>query len=254
MSEPVTAGQAPGTEATTTEATTTQDASATTEATTTTEPEHKGAPTWEMVEELRAENARRRVSSKQFEDAFSGYQPDERDALLDIAKQLADPNLQPAAAKRLQTIASEILKDADSGVARRPTGEEDPADKPLTRREWEKLQADRDAEAASKEGMAAIYRDMEKLGYPDSNSEDSRLLLGYATNEANGDLNKAHEMVQAWKEKLYTAHAEEVAAGRNKWLQNPSSAGGVLAGQGEAPKSFKDASAALREMLRAQPR
>lgn len=237
------AGQAPGTGSETESETTTQD--------TTPEPDHKGTPTWEMVEELRQENARRRVASKEIDDAFSGYQPEEKAALLDIAKQLADPALQPAAAKRLQSIAERILSDSDTGV-KRPTGEVDPDERPLTRREWKELEAKRDSDEKAKLSMDAIYKEAAKLGYEDPNSEESALLFRYALNETEGDLSKADERVKAYKQAIVDNYAKEVEAQRDKWLSSPGAAGGFGAGTGKQPSTFSEAAAAFREMLKAR--
>lgn len=238
------------------EAKSTEEAQAATEDQTTTgapgeaqESKHTGQPTWELVEELRAENARRRVQSKQYEDAFSGYQPDEQTALLDIAKQLADPSLQPAAAKRLQAIAEEILKGEDSGP-RRPTGEVDPLEKPLTRREWEDLERQKDQRRTEKDNMDAIYRDAEKLGYSDPDSPESALLFRFALRDTDGDLKAAHERVLAYNEAIVSRHAEQVAEGRNKWLTNPTGGASTIPGTATPPKTMKEASQAFREMLR----
>ena len=57
------------------------------------------------VKELRQEAAGYRTKAKQYDEAFTGYSDEQKAAMLDIARGLADPNLSHATAQRLKEIA-----------------------------------------------------------------------------------------------------------------------------------------------------
>lgn len=203
------------------------------------------------VEQLRQENARRRVEAKAFEDAFTGYNPDERQAFLDIAAGLADPTRQEASAKRLQQIANELLES--EGAPRRPTGDVDPDQQPLTRAEFEKLSAERAEQQGIQDGIRQIVAEAKQLGYVENSPDYNELLFHASSPDVAGDLTKAHAKVQARKQEIIDSYAKDVAANGERWPAAATAATAAAAMDGGPPKDFKSARKGALAWLNARP-
>ncbi len=211
----------------------------------------------EYVEELRRENARHRTTAKELEDrvkeydsAFSAYTPEERAVLLDITRQLSDPATQPAVAKRLQAIADNILKGGD--IPKRPTGEEDPNQKPLTRAEWERLQQERDQE----QQVNQLLDEVESLGYKPGTPDHAAFMAILMEPDVAGVVSKAQEKMnerkQAERQAIIDEYVKSVQEGKERW---PGSNTGALPGfqpPAETPKTPREATKAAMAALAAR--
>lgn len=148
--------------------------------------------------------------------------------MLEIAQGLASPGeTQRATAQRLQKIAESILKD-DGKTPRRPTGEEDPDQQPMTRAEWKKEQARIQEEQAQAQAMEAIASEARELGYVENTPEHALLMLKALDPDVSGDLTKAHEKVQEHYTKKAQEIAERKAAAGERWpgvVSNTGAAG-----------------------------
>lgn len=221
--------------------------------------QEKEAPTWDYVRELREENARRRTELREFEEAFSAYQPEQRAVLLDIARQLADPSLQPEAAKRLQTIAAAILEDEEgtepgkTRTPKTPLGEEDPDQQPMTRAEWKKEQARIREEEANERAILAIEDEARQLGYEPGSDDYFFLLQKAQLPDVNGDLKKAAEKVEEHYRERSSARARQVEERAGRWPGSPGTASDAAAiAEKSELKSFKDAAAATKALFGAR--
>ena len=239
-----TAGQAP--EASTTPVVDTPSADA---STTTTTPEAT-AETFprEYVEQLREEAARYRNRAKEYDDVYGSYDEESRGALLDIARQLADPNTQPAAAKRLMAIAQKIEESQANGTPTRPDGEEDPDARPLTKREWEQLQTERDNKAAEDRAIAQLEDEAKALGYEPGSAEYFFLLDKAQLPDVSGDLNKAHELVEQFFADKAAERARRVEEKAGRWPGVAGSAPNTGAADPDA-KPITDFKAARRSAM-----
>ncbi len=209
----------------------------------------------EYVEELRRENAERRTALKEYEEAYSAYSPQEKSALLDIARQLADPSTQPAVAKRLQAIADGILKGSADGKPTRPTGEEDPDQRPMTRAEWKAEQARLNEEQKQAQAIREIEDEARSLGIEPGSLEYAELLYIAQDPEVAGVLSKAHEKLEAHYAAKAKARAEALAAKGERWPGVPGlNTGGTGAADAEGgpPKTWGDARKGAIAYLRAR--
>lgn len=219
--------------------------------------QEKEAPTWDYVRELREENARRRTELREFEDAFQAYQPEQRAVLLDIARQLADPTLQPEAAKRLQTIAAAILEDDDgtepgkTRTPKTPLGEEDPDQRPMTRAEWKIEQARIREEEANERAIAQIEDEARQLGYEPGTDDYFFLLQKAQLPDVAGDLKKAAEKVEDHYRERASQRAREVQDRASRWPGAPGTAADAASevAKGRELKTFRDAAAATAALF-----
>lgn len=203
------------------------------------------------VEELRAEAAGYRTKAKDYDSAFERYSPEQKAAMLDIARGLADPDLTHATANRLKEIADSIL-GADPG-SRTPTGEEDPDSKPLTKREWKALQE----EQAQQSAVDDLLAEVESLGYEPGTPEHGAFMTLLLDPAIAGDPAKAHakmeERESAKKQAIIDEYVKSVQEKGGKWPA-PSSAGSQAAGEPGAgpPKTLREATKAAMAHLQAR--
>jgi hypothetical protein len=180
------------------------------------------------LKETRAEAAQRRIEAKQakeqaqkYLDSFAGYTDAEQEQVLAIFRDLADPNKQVAAAQRLADISSRLL-ESDGGV-RRPTGEDDPDEQPLTRKEWKELQQQRDQEAAQTEALKQLESEASAKGYPPDSPGYTVLLSAMMDPDVAGDMDKAVEKVKAYETSIVETYRKQVEQNGERW---PGSGGG----------------------------
>lgn len=211
----------------------------------------------EYVESLRRENATHRTRAKDFEDAFQGYSPEQQKTLLGMVRGLADPGSQKATAAELKAIAEAIMA-ADEPVT--PTGEADPLNAPLTRREFEELQQRQKDEQRQTDAIAAIERDATTLGFPPLNPDGtdnmrySMLLHAVQQPGIEGDLAKAAEAVKAHDQAIIDQYAKSVAEGGQKWPPTAGTAPNTGPQQQPTERpTFKGARKALESWLDAHP-
>lgn len=192
------------------------------------------------VEELRQEAAKYRTKAKQFE-AFEAYSDEDRQVWTHLAQTIMDDP--KAGAQLLQDIAKGLTAEEQQELAE-AVGAEEP--QYMTMADYKRLQDEQDMN----QRVAAIERDSTALGYKLGSTEYKHLLL-VASNETQGNVQAAHQRIEAQKQAWidnYLASKESDASG------TPS----VPSGAGSAPSgavpitNFKDASAAMKDFLNAQ--
>lgn len=151
----------------------------------------------EYVETLRREAGDRRVALKPFEDAFAGYEPDEIDTYLSLAKIIAkDP---VAGAQYMHQIAEALERDNAPADPNAPVPVESVVDQRI--RDYDEQRKAEDAERRQKEEADKIVQQVVGLGYQ-PNTAEFMTVLWHASNTTNGDIGKAHETVQAARQKV----------------------------------------------------
>lgn len=150
----------------------------------------------EYVERLRTENANYRTRAKTYEDVFEGYADEDREFLLEVVKGIkADPN---ATADQLRQVLDHIEANAPTAPPAAPsTGEP----QYLTQADFDRMLSERDAAKERDQQIATIQSEAEKLGY-EKGSAQYVSLLHIASTQTDGDLSKAHEAMQAERQKI----------------------------------------------------
>lgn len=181
------------------------------------------------LKETRAEAASRRVEAKElkakvekFDTHLAGYKPEEIDYLLEVFHDLSDPKAQKKAAAELAAIAEKVL--GNEGAPTRPTGEEDPDEKPLTKKEWERLEAERDQERATTQALAQLEREAGEKGYPKDSPGYTVLLSALMEPDVAGDIDKAVVKVQEYEASVVEKYRKQVEETGAKWPGAPASA------------------------------
>lgn len=203
------------------------------------------------VESLRKEAGSWRTKYREAEpvaEVFKDLGPDDREALLDLNRTLLkDP--QGEGAKELlrfgRALAGENFDDVLKSL-----------DEPqyLTPEEMEKRLEQREQAAREKAESEKALREVEakadEFGYEDGSPERA-MLFWYASRETEGDLDKANERLQAYRQGIIDSHVQGV---REKNAGHPpvsSRASEAPAGgnPSEGPKNFTDARAAAEARL-----
>ena len=199
----------------------------------------------EYVEGLRQEAAGYRTRAKEYDDVFGAYDDDSRATLLDITRKLADPNTRPEAAERMEKIAAKIREAHGQGKVTRPDGEEDPDARPLTRKEFEELQAQRDEERQRELAIQSLENDARQLGYEPGTGEYFFFLDKLQLPDVAGDVQKAHEKVEQFFADKAAQRAQAVQDKAGKWPGQPGTAPntGGAGNEVEPPKTWKEARA-----------
>lgn len=198
------------------------------------------------VKELRAESAGHRTkaaaaaaAAKKYDDAFAGYDDDEKAVWLELATGLLnDPT---ATADRLQEIADR---------ARGPKAPEPVAgdDAPLTKAQLDKVLKEREDAADLDKRTAAIVTQAEGLGYKNGSVAYRTLLI--TAQENGGDIAGAHAAIQAERQGIIDAYVAAQAAAADG---TPTPAGAAApAGQERKITTFNEAGDAFRELLAAR--
>lgn len=186
----------------------------------------------EALSDTRAEAARRRIEAKEakeqaqkYLDSFAGYTPAEQEQVLAIFKDLADPAKQVAAAQRLADISARLLES--EGQTRRPTGEEDPDEKPLTRKEWKELQEQRDQEQANATALKQLESAATEKGYPPDSPGYTVLLSAMMEPDVAGDMDKAVAKVKEYETSIVEAYRQTVEKNGERWPGAPAGGSGT---------------------------
>jgi hypothetical protein len=189
------------------------------------------------VKQLREEAAERRVALKPFEEAFSNYEPEQAQALLGVVAALSDPESQLDAATQLKELAEAILGDIDLNDPNRP----------LTRADLERIEADKQAKAQEEAAVQAVIAEATELGFPEGEGEAGRgyrRLMDLAVSETKGDLKAAAAIIQAERDAIIADYAKQVMEGKAKWPTLPPPVGDAPADiTGAPPKTFAEARA-----------
>lgn len=175
------------------------------------------------LKETRSEAAARRVEAKElkgkvekFDTKLAGYKPEEIDYLLDVFADLSDPKAQKKAAKELADIAAKVLEN-ESGAATRPTGEEDPDERPLTKKEWERLEAEKDSARAQEQALKQLESEATAKGYPPDSPGYTVLLSSLMDPDVAGDIDKAVAKVEAYEQSVVEKYRKQVEENGQKW-------------------------------------
>lgn len=197
------------------------------------------------VTKIREEAAKYRTEYAPFRDAFDGYDPEDRDALLTLAKELQE---NPSAAARRMLEASRAIAGDD--FEKWVTGDDQP--EYLTPEALDARLQERESQQRLAAETAAIQKEAIDLGYQE-NTADHAKLFWLAANQTNGDLKAAHEAIAAEKQAVIDAYVAEIKAKGERFPTTPTQVTGQPSNQGEnsQPRTIDDASRLLRERLAA---
>lgn len=179
------------------------------------------------VKRLRNEAAENRVEAKKFTEAFDGWQDSDVTGFLEIAAGLSsDQNADvEQSARRLLLAGKNILESlgVDVGDIAAP----DP-NRPMTRAEYQREQERIDAERREQQDldtrMREIDRQVEELQY-EKGSTAHILLLQFAAQSDDGDVQKAHEALQAYNKSIVDETIARLQGKRQKHLATQPAVG-----------------------------
>ena len=196
------------------------------------------------VEKIRGEAAKYRTEYAPFRDAFDGYESEDRDALLALAKELQE-NPDAAARRMLEAsraIAGDKFDDWLNGAE----------PEYLTPDVLEARLAEREAKQRQEAEVAAIQREAVELGYQE-NSPDHAKLFWIAANQTNGDLKAADAAIKAERQSIIDAYVAEVREKGSGFPATPTQVTGTPSNQGEnnTPRTLRDASDRFRDRMAA---
>lgn len=212
----------------------------------------------EVVEKLRAENAKWRTRTRDIEAAFEGYSPAEKERFLTLAHQLTND---PAAAydefaavtNRLATQLGKENPVEDSTPAPEPAPT---SGAPLTAADIERIVADRiEAErraSAQQDSVAATFAEAEALS-DDYKTQSGKAFLLAVAQENGTDLAGAHAIIQQTKEAELEAAIASYREGVRTGQHPPRLPAGDSQSPGTTgpPKTLQEARAAMEERFRA---
>jgi hypothetical protein len=229
------------------------------------DPFESGADTFDRtyVEKLRNEAAARRTKQRELEEqwkpwqeALDGYDPDDKAAVLNLAKSLReDPDAAAAMMRRYLGLDEHEAGDGDPEVT---TEAAQQAQKYLTAADFDRLLQEREAKAQQEAQVKAINDEAKGLGYkPDAERgtpEHRKFveLVYVANHTTGGDLAKAHEALEAETQAIidrFVASREAAANG----APTPPQAGGAAPSPEREINNLDDARRAALERFGARP-
>jgi len=198
------------------------------------------------VKQLRGESAKYRTELSPYKDVFGSWQPEDRDAWLGFSRDVAavlsgeaSPELRAAVVQNLEGLTAglkgtgvQAQQAAQQAVQQQPAG--------LTQEDVQRAIAEHDA-------RKAIESRISELGYK-AGTKEYRDLVFYA-NENGGDLEAAHNRVEADKKAIVDAY---VASLNKSDLPSPVQTGGP-ASEAKPVKTFGDARKSVKARLSAGP-
>jgi hypothetical protein len=209
----------------------------------------------DYVQKLRQEAAARRTAAKEWESKhkalYDGFDdPSDVDYLIDLARKLQDDPLTTAA--EFEAIAKRV-RDAMGGETPPPATEpEADDDRPLTKKDLERIEFER----AQEHALKAIKAEATSLGYAEGTAEFAQLIwVANNDKDAGRDLQKAHAKIlgnlETVKQAAIQEYIESVRAGNAEFPALSAPSGGAPAGSpnGGPPTTFKDASASALARL-----
>lgn len=228
--------------------------------TTEVDPFDAGADTFprEYVERLRQENASLRVASKPWRETFEGVDEDVQEYALSLVHNLLRD--QPAFVQEAQELLKHLSPEEVVDAIEEATGENiEDLDRPLTRRELDKIEAERKAAAEEEAAIAGIHEELRGLGYAPGEEDvfgDTTAVIAMAVNHFKGDLKAAHQArIDRFNEAVEAALAQrldDIRAGSAQWPPQSSGGASPPPSGSETPKTWADASARARARLSAQ--
>lgn len=161
-------------------------------------------PDWfdrKYVEELRQENARYRQRAQTFEQAFDGYEEEDRQFLLGVAQGLRSED--PATRAR----AAVLMQQAADGVLGSTGGFDEPEPQYLTEAQLTAILDSREAKRIEQDTVRSLFDQAKALGYnvDDDGDADTLVLMGL-THKHGGDINAAHQALEARKQQIIDAY------------------------------------------------
>lgn len=206
------------------------------------------------IRKLREEAAKWRTQYRTYEEAFDGYAPEEVDWWRRVARQVAsDPK---TGAEELLRVAQALIGGDNAMAEPEPDKTAEPAASPadqpkyLTSDDLQRVLSERDETAKREKMIADLHAEAKALGYEQGTPEHS-LLMNYAA-QNQGDLKKAHEAVQNWQKAVFDRMVTERRQAADRFPRQ-TSGGAAVGPPAKEFKTFAEASAALRERLRADP-
>lgn len=193
-----------------------------------------------VVGRLRDEAARYRQEAARYSSAFEGYDESERDIWLALPQAYRED---PAAVGKWMQEQAAILLAEDND-------EDDDGDIPeyVTPDQLEEALSQTQQQAVLDAQVQAVYRQAEEMGY-EPGTTDYMNLLWLASEKTEGDLGKAHEMIEADRQRIIDAYLQEktqTAAG--SIARTPS---GAAPSAENAPTDWRAARAAAVERINA---
>jgi len=216
------------------------------------------------VESLRTEGAKFRTRANEvqaqlarYDDVFGQYEEPDQAVWLDLARTWAtDP---AKAAALMQQIAGNVLDEVAAGAgsagASSPGGEpqrlNEPAVEQLTPEKVQELIdqqfSAREAKAAEAQAVEAVYGEVRTAGF-DPNSAEGFMVLWNANHFTNGDITKAVEMTNSYKQSIIDGYVQGRSSGS---FPMPTAANGAPAtGNPEPIRNLEDAKKATDAFLR----
>jgi hypothetical protein len=211
------------------------------------------------VERLRQEGARYRTEHKTaadalagYEQVFGGYDPEDRQVWLDLARTWAtDPG---QAAGVMQQIAQAVLNQGE-GTAAAPDAavpsEAGDGLGELTPQQVQQMIAEaidgRDRAAAEQRAVEEVYSEIRAAGY-DPSTKEGFMVLWLANNGGQGDIQAGIREMQAWRQSIVDDYVSGRANGHHP---TPSPSGAVATTQ-EPIHDLRDARKAADAYIRAQ--
>lgn len=193
------------------------------------------------VKKLRQEAAQYRTRAKQY-DVFEKYDEQDRQVWTKMAELYqTDP---VAAAEYMAAIADGVRK----AQAPEPTpvaGD----DQPLTAAQVQAMLAERDQKAAVAAETVRIEAEAKSLGY-EVGSRQYKYLIQTAIDDTGGDIAAAHAAIEAERQAIIDQYVGGKAREQAGSPVAPAAGAGTMPSQEkEMPKNFRDAKAAIYEML-----
>lgn len=197
------------------------------------------------LERLKNESIKHRLEAKdvrqQFEpwkDVLTGWDADEAAAVRELLVAAKEGNVD--AIKEILGLGGDPTPEAQPA----PTAE---AQGYLTQADLERILSEREQRAQIDAQVKAIENEAKELGY-EQGSNDYALLFKIAHEKTDGDLQAAHQQVQAWKQSL----VDQFVAQKADAPIAPPSAGGPASGEREI-RTLDDSKAAALARFNASP-
>lgn len=196
------------------------------------------------VQKVRGQAAKFRTSLRPYEEAFEGYEAEDRDAILTLARELQE-NPDTAARRMLEAsraIAGDRFDDWLNGAE----------PEYLTPEALDARLAEREAAQRQEAEVAAIQKEAIDLGYT-ADSPDHAKLFWIAANQTNGDLKAADAAIKAERQSIIDAYVAEIREKGQGFPTTPTQVTGAPSNQGEnnTPRTMREASDRFRERLAA---
>lgn len=204
----------------------------------------------EYVEKLRKESAGYRTKNKEYEEkvtkyeqGFDGWTPEDQDYWIDTISKVGKGD--PDGIKRLDDILKAV---SPKSPETKPDEEPAVSKKFLTADDLQKALAAKDEEHRQSEHVKAISQQAKELGY-DENEPEYVTLMVVAKDDFNGDIQKAHEKLQAGKQKIIDDYIAEKAAAASG--HRPAKRGAPASREEQEIKDFAGSKSALESRLAA---